>query len=352
MRELIITGKTVEEATELACAELGVSEADVTVEIIDLPQKKLFKTIPAKVRVCVEEEEEVAASAPVEAPVAQKPAASKAAAAPANVAPKAAATAEEELLETPVTQENMPKADAAVAYLREVAEKMDASNVEIVPVQRGEALVLKVSGDDAGTLIGHRGEVMESLSYLCGLVANKLGGDYTRVNLDVNNYRSKRESNLVALAKRIGAKVAKSGRSHTLEPMNPYERRIIHSAIGEMEGVKSESTGEGANRRVVISSTNPRAGGYNRPARDNNRGGYNRNTNGAQRSGSRDGGNRSGGYNKPGADRGPRRESNVPRREFADTPRDTSAAPSVPVRTEKINDGANLDLPLYGKIEL
>ena len=136
---------------------------------------------------------------------------------------------------------------------------MGAQGLTITPVKQGEATILKVEGESAGTLIGHRGEVMEALSYLTSLVANRAGGDYMKIGLDINHYRSKREANLTALAKRIGAKVVRTGRGHTLEPMNPYERRIIHSAISEMEGVKSESIGEGANRRVVISSTNPSA---------------------------------------------------------------------------------------------
>lgn len=332
MREIIMTGKTVEEATAAACAELGVSEADVSVEIIDLPQKKLFKQIPAKVKVTAEDAEEKAAEAAPQAaaePQAEKPAA------PAEAKPAPKDDDSMEYAETELSEENKAKAEAAAAYLKEVGALMGAEGIEVNAVQCGEAVILKVSGDDSGTLIGHRGEVMAALSYLCGLVANKLGGEYTRVNLDVNGYRAKRENNLETLAKRIGAKVAKTGRSHTLEPMNPYERRIIHAAIGQMEGVKSESTGEGINRRVVISSTSPNAQRGGRGGR----GGYRGNGNGSR------------GYNR-GEGRGPRRESSTPRREFADAPRAAQQAPSAPVRTEKIDDTAGLDLPLYGKIEL
>ena len=100
---------------------------------------------------------------------------------------------------------------------------------------------------------------MESLSYLASLVANRLEGDYIKLGLDVAGYRGKRESDLTALAQRIGAKVRRTGRSFAMEPMNPYERRIIHSAISSMEGVRSESKGEGRDRRVVIYSTDPAA---------------------------------------------------------------------------------------------
>ena len=98
---------------------------------------------------------------------------------------------------------------------------------------------------------------MEALSYLASLVANRLGGDYMKLGLDVAGYRNKREADLEALAKRLSEKVIRTGRSIAVEPMNPYERRIIHSAVGKIEGVRSESEGDGPDRRVVIYSTDP-----------------------------------------------------------------------------------------------
>ncbi len=363
MREVIKTAKTVEEATALALAELGVSADDACIEILEMPRREfLFKKVPAKVRAYIEDdsfEPKAAKPAPKkDAPVKAAPKAEKPA--PKKEAPKAEKPApnkeekpqpekqpekpqpapakpeEPELPEEPIELEACPKAKEAVEYLKDVCMKMGAGEIAVTPVKQGENVILKVEGEGAGTLIGHRGEVMEALSYLTSLVANRSGGDYMKIGLDINHYRSKREANLTALAKRIGAKVQRTGRSHTLEPMNPYERRIIHSAISEIEGVKSESVGEGANRRVVISSTDPNA----RPARSTNRRPANK-----------------GG--RPGAGRGPRaprRDSDrapraaTPAREFADRPRDEQAAPIVPKRTETINDGA--DLPLYGKIEL
>lgn len=359
MREVIKTGKTVEEATELALAELGVSADEACIEVLELPQRRLFKSIPAKVRAYVEEEEPAApvqtpapktekfvpkaAQKTPDAPAAQKPAVP---AAPAAHREQTQPAFVPEPDEEPIDLEQNPKARDAVEYLQEVCAKMGADGLTITPVKQGEATILKVEGESAGTLIGHRGEVMEALSYLTSLVANRAGGDYTKIGLDINHYRSKREANLTALAKRIGAKVARTGRGHTLEPMNPYERRIIHSAISEIEGVKSESIGEGANRRVVISSTNPSA----RPPRDN-RGG--KDARGGRPAGH---GGRDGGREGNRGPRPPRRDgeytprTSTPAREFADRPRDPGAAPTVPQRTETVNDGA--DLPLYGKIEL
>lgn len=362
MRETIATGKTVEEATEKALAELGISAEEAMVEVIDLPQRKLFRTIPAKVRVTVDEPEAAPAAPKAEpAPKQAQPAAQPKQAAPSPKAPapekqapqpapaqEKAPAPQEEPAEEPVDLAAYPKAVAAAEYLKEVAAHMGVAPLELSAVKQGETVILKVEGEGTGALIGHRGEVMESLSYLCSLVANRTGGDYLKIGLDINHYRSKREANLEALAKRIGAKVARTGRSYTLEPMNPYERRIIHSAVSKIDGVKSESTGEGAARRVVILSTDP-AARSSRPQRDDRRGGQSRGGRGG-RGGRNDRGDRrpSGNGGKRGEPRAPR--SNVPEREFANTPRDPGAAPVAPKRSETINDVA--DLPLYGKIEL
>ena len=132
-------------------------------------------------------------------------------------------------------------------------------NVTFSAIQKGEATIIRLDGDKMGALIGRRGETMESLSYLASLVANRMEGDYIKLGLDVAGYRGKRENDLTALAQKIGQKVRRSGRCFSMEPMNPYERRIIHSAISQMEGLRSESKGEGKDRHVVIYSTEPGA---------------------------------------------------------------------------------------------
>ena len=373
------TGKTVDEARAKACALLGVQADDLNVsyEVLEMPQKTGFlglKTTPAKVRVSVEEPDapaaapakpvEVVAEQPVEtaapvqetAPVAeQAPAAVEEPAAPAAEQP--AETAEEaEEVEVPIVIEENAKVKAAVDYLREVITLMGVENVTFSAVQKGEATIIRLDGEKLGALIGRRGETMESLSYLASLVANRLEGDYIKLGLDVAGYRDKRESDLTALAQRIGAKVRKTGRSFAMEPMNPYERRIIHSAISKMEGVRSESKGEGRDRRVVIYSTAPDAQTENTYGERRGRGG---NRNGRRPGGSRNGGYRgerrieNGGRNsgyrgsRSGAPRGPR-PSSVPERTYA--PRDAeSAAPVAPKRTERVDDFADFS---FGKIEL
>ena len=388
IRKQEATGKTVDEARAKACALLGVQAEDLNVsyEVLEMPQKTGFlglKTTPAKVCVSVEEPDAPAAPAaapapaaeaapvqetapevpavPVEEPAApvEAPAAEVEQPAAEQAAPAAAAAADEET-EVPIVIEENAKVKAAVEYLQEVIAKMGVENVTFSAVQKGEATIIRLDGEHLGALIGRRGETMESLSYLASLVANRLEGDYIKLGLDVAGYRDKRESDLTALAQRIGAKVRKTGRSFAMEPMNPYERRIIHSAISKMEGVRSESKGEGRDRRVVIYSTAPDAQTENtygerrprggRPGNGRRPGG---NRNSGYRGGSRSehgdrNGNR-GGYrgSRNGGNRGPR-PSGVPERTYA--PRDAeTAAPVAPKRTERVDDFADFS---FGKIEL
>ena len=369
------TGKTVDEARAKACALLGVQAEDMNVsyEVLEMPQKTGFlglKLTPARVRVSVEEPdapkapEAPAAEAPAAAPVEEKveapaaPAAEEAAPAEEPKAEEAAPVAEAapaeeaEEVEVPINIEENSKVKAAVEYLQEVITRMGVNDVTFSAVQKGEATIIRLDGEKLGALIGRRGETMESLSYLASLVANRLEGDYIKLGLDVAGYRDKRESDLTALAQRIGAKVRKTGRSFAMEPMNPYERRIIHSAIGKMEGVRSESKGEGRDRRVVIYSTAPDAQtdntyGERRPRGNGRRNGGNRNgSNRGNRNGDRNGSNR-GGYRsgpRPAGSRG----SNVPERTYA--PRDAEdAAPVAPKRTERVDDFADFS---FGKIEI
>ena len=367
------TGKTVDEAFAKACALLGVQAEDENVsrEVLEYPQKTGFlglKTTPAKVRVSVELPDapaavpakpvEVVAEQPVEtaAPVQETaPVAEEVPAAVAEPAAPAEAAEEAEEVEVPIVIEENAKVKAAVDYLREVITLMGVENVTFSAVQKGEATIIRLDGEKLGALIGRRGETMESLSYLASLVANRLEGDYIKLGLDVAGYRDKRESDLTALAQRIGAKVRKTGRSFAMEPMNPYERRIIHSAISKMEGVRSESKGEGRDRRVVIYSTAP-------DAQTENTYGERRPRGGRPGNGRRPGGNRNGGFRggrgssprnggprngRPAGNRGPR-PSSVPERTYA--PRDAeTAAPVAPKRTERVDDFADFS---FGKIEL
>ena len=387
------TGKTVEEARAAACAALGVNEDDLNVsyEVLEMPQSTGFlglKKIPARVRVMVEEEdpapvekpvvkasvkvekpEQAETAQPAEAAEIAQPAVQETQPAPtpakkveepkeareeqpkaeakeAKAAPAAAVTAVAAPVDetpVPIDIESNPKVKAAVDYLKEIVALMGVDNVTFSALQKGEATIIRLDGDKMGALIGRRGETMESLSYLASLVANRLEGDYIKLGLDVAGYRGKRENDLTALAQKIGQKVRRSGRSFSMEPMNPYERRIIHSAISQMEGLRSESKGEGKDRHVVIYSTEPGA----QTEANERRGG--RSGRGDRRQGGRGRGERSGrgGNRGRSGGRGPR-TSSVPDRSYVAVDA-ADATPVAPKRSQRVDDFADLD---FGKIEL
>ena len=379
MRSMEMSAKTVEDAVQAACDALGVDRDDINVsyEVLEFPARKLFKTIPAKVLVKVEEPE--AAPAPV---AEEKPA--EVSTKPAEVveisdetAPAIEKAVVEEMVEdaelAPVAEDEVeipldiaadPRLQAAVDYLTPIFNLMGVENFTFSAVKKGAATILKVSGEHMGALIGRRGETMESLSYLASLVVNRMEGSYVKLGLDVGGYRNKREDDLSALAKRIADRVIRTGCYYEMEPMNPYERHIIHTAIAEIDGVRSESKGEGPARHVVLYSTDPDA--CNLPDRDNarnQRGGRREGGRGQRRDGGhgyRGNGSRGprsgrdgvrGGYRGQRSDRGPRYggpRSSVPAREFADTPRDPDAKPMAPKTTERIHDGDDF---AFGKIE-
>ena len=374
MRSMEMSAKTVEAAVEAACEALGVDRDDIHVsyEVLEFPARKLFKTIPAKVLVKVEEPE----AAPVEE---VKPAEAAEPAEVVEISDETAPALEQEVVDEMVAEADDeteipldiaadPRLQAAVDYLSPIFNLMGVENFTLSAVKKGAATILKVSGEHMGALIGRRGETMESLSYLASLVVNRMEGPYVKLGLDVGGYRNKREDDLSALARRIADRVIRTGCFYEMEPMNPYERHIIHTAVAEIEGVRSESKGEGPDRRVVIYSTDPNAS--NLPDRDAPRGrrsGPNRgNRNGRGFNGNRGPRNdnrRSGGYrgsssrpprdNRGGSRNGGRgygRPSSVPEREFASAPRDPNARPQAPARTARIHDGDDFDM--FGKIEL
>ena len=361
MRSMEMSARTVEAAVEAACEALGVDRDDLNVsyEVLEFPARKLFKTIPAKVRVTVQEPEAEtpAPETPVEATPAETPEAPAAEEAPAEPAAAPAETdapaaADEEVA---LNIDEDPRLQAAVDYLTPIFKLMGVEEFSFSALKKGEATILRVTGNHMGALIGRRGETMESLSYLASLVVNRMEGPYVKLGLDVGGYRGKREDDLAGLARRIAERVIRTGCYYEMEPMNPYERHIIHTAVADIEGVRSESKGEGPNRRVVIYSTDPNAS--NLPDRDNGRnarGGRHEGGRGGRREGGR-GSRREGGRGRGG--RGPRHEggrgngprSSVPAREFADTPRDPNAQPMAPKTTERIHDGDDF---AFGKIEL
>ena len=237
IKEAIATGDTVEAAKEAACRELGVESYEAEFEVLELPVKKtfgLFGGSPAKVRAFVK----------------TKP------------------------------------AQVAAEYLREILKYMGVGNVEFSIAEEENGAVITITGDDIGFIIGHRGETLDALQYLSGLVSNHVENSYYRITLDIGNYREKRRDTLETLGKKMAAKAVRTGRNVSLEPMNPYERRIIHTAVQEVEGAKSWSEGEDTGRHVVIGPVEgerPQRRGYRDGNRYGNRDRYNRSGRGGYR---------------------------------------------------------------------
>ncbi|MBR4726794.1 MAG: protein jag [Clostridia bacterium] len=276
IKDAIGTGATIEEAKNLALQELQAPEdVEIGFEVLEQPKAKLlglFGGSLAKVRAFYEIEDDPFAP--------------------------------------------------AKAYIDTILKSLGVNDAQIAVEADAEEVRFAITcEDDYGSVIGRRGETLDAIQYLTRLVINRGNEGYKRVSINVGNYREKRENTLRALAKKNAAKVRKYGRNVVLEPMNPYERRIIHTTVQEIEGVTSHSVGSDSERKVVITleegvkPTN--GGGYNRGGRGGNRGG--------NRGGGR-GGNRGGRYQN-----------------------DRSKEPAAPARAPR-SDSAGASL--YGKIEV
>ena len=265
MREFIdVTGKTEEEAIHKALAQLGLDRDDVSVEILERAKSGFLGlgSSPARVRVSYGPEEEEAPVPVAEAPKApkapekkeekkperkpekkaEKPAAVKSAAAPKKEAAPAVDNGEE------VDDE---KAQAIRKFLTGLLAQMESEAViKVYQPEKGRYKVI-LEGQNLGALIGRRGETLDAIQQLTSYSVNRTGGR-VRIQLDAEGYREKREQSLQHLARKVAAKVVKYRRSVTLEPMNAYERHVIHTALQDVPGVTTYSTGVDPNRRVIV----------------------------------------------------------------------------------------------------
>lgn len=305
----MIQAATVEEAVARAVEQSGVAEEKLTVTVLQEPQKKtfgLFGGADAKIRVEYDEK----------------------------------------------SQENA--AEKARAFLEELLAKMGAKALTVAVLSEDEdGCRLAIEGDDVGIVIGRRGETLDALQYLTGLIANRVDNTYYRVTINVGNYREKREQSLSGLARRNAAQAAKTGRKYSLEPMNPYERRIIHTAVQEIDGATSWSIGKEPNRHVVIGPSD------DNPVRNK------RNDRQGER---KRGGRRSGGERTARTERGEARPklndndvyarytatlgNDRPVREFVSrtSPLPVADGATPPEKTMSEVEGS--DLKLYGKIDI
>ena len=282
IKEAFGKGDTTEAAVEAAKAELGAPwDADVQVEIIKTASKKilgLFGGSPAEARAYYEipdePKKEEKAKKPQQAPKAAQKKAEKPQEKKAEAAP-AAKEVKEVRTEAPAKEKTVGEASKkAEEYIRSILVGMGVGEIEISACEDDEGVEVQLNcGSDYGYVIGRRGETLDAIQYLTRLVINKGTDGYKRVSINAGNYREKREETLRELAKKNASRVKKYGRNVTLDPMNPYERRIIHTTIQEIEGVDSHSVGSESDRRVVITL----AEGFKatNPSRDNRRGGRN-----------------------------------------------------------------------------
>lgn len=237
--EKFYSAKTEDAAKEQAVNEftaLGIEESDIEFEILERPVKKLFG-VKGEFKIRAFAAEPAAAAESKEAPVDFEE--------------------EEQAVTAPADGVNpleSEKVKNAVKYLTKVLAALGAEDFKIETSLNGETVFLDIVGEKLGVVIGRRGETLDALQYLTILASNKAEESYCRISVDCNGYRAKRKETLEALAVKTANRVLKQGRRVTLEPMNPYERRIIHSKVAEIEGVFSNSIGEEPFRKVVISA--------------------------------------------------------------------------------------------------
>ncbi len=226
IKEVIGTGETEQEALENAKSQLELGEdAEYDFEVIQRAEKKvlgLFGGKQAKVKLTIEIEDVVEKKSP---------------------------------------------ADTAEKFLRDVIDAMNLKELTIEAEKTDESAVFNIEGEDVGYIIGRRGETLDALQYLTSLVANHVDNSYFKITVNTGNYREKREKTLEILGRKLAFKAVKTGKKTSLEPMNPYERRIIHTSVQKVRGAISWSEGENANRHVVVGpdpkSRQRRGGGYN-----------------------------------------------------------------------------------------
>ncbi|MBQ4274770.1 MAG: protein jag [Clostridia bacterium] len=213
-KELIVTAKTVEEAKEKAAAELGIAVENIEFTVLEEGKRGFLGIGATEAKVCA--------------------------------------------------TYTLGGSDIALAFIEQVVKDMELDLTVAKKEGNNDDILITVDGEGAGLLIGHHGETLDSLQYLANLAANKkIKGekhDYVKVTLDIEGYRAKREETLRALARRMAAKVVKYKKSVMLEPMNPYERRIIHSEVQHVAGVSTNSIGSENNRRVVMFLDDSKAG--------------------------------------------------------------------------------------------
>ncbi len=280
IKEAIGTGNTVDEARAAAMLELGLNDFDdFSVEVLQTPVKKilgLFGGNPAKVKISIE----VADPKPEKKPNNKNNKKhDKKVVKNENKKPEKKEEVKEVKVEkkeeTTLSLNETNLYGETVEYIKSIVLGLGMTECNIKEMSNEEEIYFELDcGDDYGIIIGKRGETLDAIQYLARMMANKGNQSYKRVSINVGNYRAKREETLKILARKTAIKAVRQGRNISLEPMNPYERRIIHTAVQDVEGATSHSIGSDLDRRVVITPvegaknhSRGRNGGYNRGGR-------------------------------------------------------------------------------------
>lgn len=203
LKEAIGTGETVASAQEDACKALGVETHEAKFEVLQMPSKKVLGVFGGKL-------------AQVKAYIEINP------------------------------------AQTAVDYVKNILNAMNLSDIDVSVEETENEAIINLNGNNVRYIIGRHGETLDAIQYLTGLVVNHAKGSYYRVKINTGNYREKREKTLESLGMKMAKKAVRTGRLCALEPMNPYDRRIIHTAVQQVAGAVSWSEGEDLNRHVVI----------------------------------------------------------------------------------------------------
>lgn len=212
---MIFEAQTVSDAIKIATKEFSVSEQDLTYEVITEGRRSLFGKVKEKAQIRAKVSSNKKGRRGITVPV-----------------------------------EN--KIEMAKDYLGKLLDGLGVTNWTIEDRMEDDKLILDIDGEHINRFIGHRGETIDAIQYLVSLVANHGSNEYLRCVLNSGDFRKKREQTLKHVAEKMAMKVIKNGRSYMLEPMNPYERRIVHSAVAQIPEVTSESRGEEPHRRVII----------------------------------------------------------------------------------------------------
>ncbi len=276
-KTIISTGKTIDLAIEAALAQLGLDRDEVSVQVLTQAKPGFLGlgAAPAKVEVTYEAPDpapkvalsSASRSKPKAAPV-KKEEAPKAEAAPKNEAPKAEKPKAPKAPKVQEVKEEAPKAPKAPKtytpaapgsveekieqFLTGLLQHMGSNAVPHAQMTEENTYHVELVGDDLGYLIGRRGDTLDAIQHLCNYSVKRVIEGHIRINVDAEEYREKREDSLRRYARKKAQQVLKNRRRTTLEPMNAYERHVIHATLQEMDNITTHSTGTEPNRRVVI----------------------------------------------------------------------------------------------------